>query len=233
MNQYEMARKVGLCVERKIRPLQRGYCEAGGSSGSAARASLARLRRLDGAQGDAWIVNGPVLFDEELLGEIDHRDQEKALKAVKAALELYAWHQQSQQSGKAMIRTRDETKEELRRRRLCSFGSACRRIQPNLDDAAGVQRRLESAEAATNFEGVVHYVRGLIKLMRSCPDADRIQLDYNALAQDLYLIQFPGKIHDGVFMKWGADYYTFFDQNAKGKGASQEDPEKAQQQSKA
>lgn len=211
-DQYAIARQVGSCVSRKIRVLQRGYCEGTGSSGSSARATLARLRRLDDTQGAAWISNGSVLFDETLLSEIESaHDQERALRAVRAALELYAWHQQSQTRGKAMLRDKDETKEELGRRRLCSFGSACRRIQPSLDNADGVRRRLESAEAATNFEGVIHYVRGLIKLMKSCPDADRIQLDYYALAYDLYLLQLSS-IRDEVFMRWGRDYYTFFDQ---------------------
>lgn len=213
-DQRAVARQVGSCVSRKIRVLQRAYCEGTGSSGSGARATLARLRRLDDAQEVSWIANGSVLFDGKLLNGIESsRDQERALKAMRATLELYAWHQQSQTNGKAMLREKDETKEELGRRRLCSFGSACRRIQPSLDDAAGVQRRLESAEAATNFDGVIHYVRGLIKLMRSCPDADRIQLDYYALAYDLYLLQLPN-MHDEVFMRWGKDYYTFFDQEA-------------------
>lgn len=227
MNQYEVAKRVGLCVDKKIRLLQRGYCGAGGQSSSASRAALAQLRHLSGAEGNSWIINGPVVFDRDLLDEIDPCDREKAIKAVRAALELYAWHQQSQSNGKAMLRERDETREELKRRRFCSFGSACRRIQPKIEEAEGVRRRLESAEAAANFEGVVHYVRALIRLMKSCPDADKIQLDYCGLAQDLYLVQLPGKFHDRVFMEWGTDYYTFFDQNSRGTNEEKDEARKA------
>lgn len=84
-----------------------------------------------------------------------------------------------------------------------TFGRACRRIEPDTDNAKGILRRLRVAENAPDFNGIVRSMRALIMLMRNTD----IQVDYGSLASDLYLLQFSDS-RGPVFQRWGRDYYA-------------------------
>lgn len=63
---------------------------------------------------------------------------------------------------------------------------------------------MASIEAASgDFRGVETCVRALVRQMR----ARDVQLDYGALARDLFLLQFESA-REGVFLNWARDYYA-------------------------
>ena len=201
MTQKERAAAVGTHVMSKIIPLQRGYLEG---RSAAARAQLAQLRRLDASRGSSWMAAGELLFSawpEDALGSPESNAE--AVNAVQAALMLYAVHQQSETRGVALVRdSRDGSSKDWG---AGSFGRVCRDIEPDLEAAKGVQRRLSQIEAAKDFDGVTRGVRGLVQLMKA---ADVGPLDYWQLARDLYLVQLRYE-RDGVMRRWARQYYAY------------------------
>lgn len=168
---------------------------------SDARATLAQLRRLGTGDRSAWMLVGDVLLrgwpeDELGLPDADSREY----RAVEAALGLYAVHQQSMSDPMALDGQGGQDK------RRGSFGSACRHIDAGRsaesETVSGVQRRLASIEATSDFDGVLVGIRGLMRLLND----RRVPLDYYTFARDLYLLQFPGA-RDDVFARWGRDYF--------------------------
>lgn len=201
----------------KIVPLQEAYLGANNARSAWARATLAKLRRLDDVEDSSWFSLGDQLFDQwpaEKLAELGatSRDEELFLRAVKSALSLYSLHQQSSKSACALVRRQNEADEEYKmRRNRAGFGKCCRRIEPDLDGAKGVQRRLMAIESASEFDRVFYGLKGLIRLIKSSVSAEIDGLDYYALAQDLYLLQLSGSWRDSVFSRWSKGYFSLLD----------------------
>lgn len=204
---WKDASAIGGYVNGRVLSLQRRFL-AGGSSTSSARATLARLRSLGTPGQGAWSIVGGDLFSGMPELGLSARDERRMLRAIAGAMSLYARHQQGSERGVALAPPSKDTS--LRRR---SFGWSCRSIEPKLEDAEGVRRRLQGIEAASDFSGVMYHVRGLVDLMK----ARGVAADYGLLARDLYLVQFDGA-RDRVFMTWSRDYYTA--ENIEGTGAS-------------
>ena len=194
---YERAHEVALFTQRKIVRLQRAYVGKG-SDAADARASLARLRRLGMPGGTSWASVGEDIFEGLLDLALSEADERRALRAITAALGLYAYHQQSKDSPMAITASSGET--DSRRR---SFGWSCRRIEHDKDKAKGVRRRMASIEGMRDMDGVECHMRALIMLMRD----KGVRVDYYLLTRDLFLLQFPSARGD-VFMRWGRDYFT-------------------------
>ena len=194
---YERAHEVALFTQRKIARLQRAYVGKG-SDAADARASLARLRRLGMHGGTSWASVGEDLFEGLLDLALSEADEQKALRAITAALRLYAYHQQSKDSPMAITSSSGETGSRRR-----SFGWSCRRIEYDKDKAKGVRRRMAAIEGVRDMDGIEHHMRALIKLMRD----KGVRVDYYLLTRDLFLLQFPSARGD-VFMRWGRDYFT-------------------------
>lgn len=195
----DVAQELGGFVNDKILKIQKDYTRRDGGT-SESRAALAQLRRdLDGGA-PMWMTIGADLFEGWSQTLPSSEEDPAALLAAKTALELYAVHQQSKRSGVAQ----NSNKAHANR---VTFGRACWRIV-NADPkrANGVTRRLTSAEAAPDFDGMVRNVRALIMLMRAAK-GETITLDYRSLAQDLYQIQFP-EARSEVFQRWSMDYYS-------------------------
>lgn len=192
------ARAIGRCANKTILWLQQMLL--GSSSGSAAaRATLASFRH--GSGHPSWMQVGGTLLSELPALELTETAEARMLKALCTAVELYAWHQQSRETSMAL-----QPDEEGGRR---EFGRSCRLIEPNLEDAAGVRRRLMAIESSSDFEGIRQNLRALIRLMR----VGNVQVDYGLLARDLYLIQFEGTKGD-IFMRWSRAYYGYRDDSA-------------------
>mgnify|MGYP002517744007 CR=1 FL=1 len=199
-SRYDYANAVGKYVAKLIFSVQREYV-AESSSSPSSRARLARMRRdLDGMS-PSWMLIGDELFadwPQDLAEPSDNSPEfDCQVNAVRTALGLYAVHQQSKRQGVAQPYSQDSNKR-------MTFGRACRELAPDLEEGKGVLRRLRVAENAPDFNGVIRAVRALIALMCKTD----IQIDYGALARDLYLMQFADK-RGGVFQQWGKDYYCW------------------------
>lgn len=155
-------------------------------------ATLARLRRCPpaavGADPLVWQVTLADL-PPGMVGTGD--DPSPAERAVHAALVLYALHQQSavQPVHRAGI----------------TFGAAvgqlarARAVEEELDSST--VKRLQHAALATDFEGHLHHLRGLIQLMRA--ESPPIALDYGLLAVDLWQLADPRRDSEAVLLRWG------------------------------
>lgn len=195
---YQDARAIGAYTAGKVAKLQAMYL-GGGSAATAAKASLARLRRLDAPGGGAWIIAGGEIFEDLPDLDLSVGDERKMLRAVKTALKLYAIHQQSKQDSMSVSREDDSVPVSSRR----SFGWSCGKIKSCLEEAEGVIHRLSTIESARDFDGIEYGLRSLITLMKP----KDVKVDYYQLARDLYLLQFDFARQD-VFMRWSRDFYA-------------------------
>lgn len=210
MTQKELAAAVGTYAVSKIYPLQSSYLGNGASCASA-RATLARLRRLNVADGNSLMAVGEQLFagwPEDDLGSPERCP--KAFEAVCSTLSLYALHQQSKDKPMALTPEAKKGMHTSGSRMQGSLGSACRLLKPNLEEAKGIQRRLSTVEAARDFDSLYRRVRALVQLLK----AGGIPLDYWQLARDLYLVQFRYE-RDAVMRRWAQDYYCSTPENSK------------------
>ena len=58
-------------------------------------------------------------------------------------------------------------------------------------------------EDAPDLDGIRHQLYSLIRMMRN----QDVELDYQAFAQDLYLLELPGR-RASVFHRWARQYYA-------------------------
>ena len=191
---------VGAFAAGKIGRLQASLLNAAPGA-SAARAALARLRRLGMTADGGWMLVGDQLFEswpEDKLGQsMKGGEPTRELLAVQAALRFYGLHQQSQKSPMAM-----DGHDVGRAAYNGTFGWACRRIEPDRDSSGGVQRHLACIESAVDFDGALYQIQGLILRLRG----KGIPLDYRVFAADLYLLQFDVR-RDSVFARWAKDFH--------------------------
>ena len=196
------ANAVGAFAAGKIDRLQ--ACLLGIAPGaSAARAALARLRRLGTAADGGWMLVGDQLFEswpEDKLGQPMRGDKPtRELLAVQAVLRLYGLHQQSQKSPMAM-----NGHDVGHAGYNGSFGRACRRIEPDRESSGGVQRHLACIESAVDFDSALYQIQGLVLRLKN----EGIPLDYYVLAEDLYLLQFDA-LRGAVLARWAKDFHLF------------------------
>lgn len=160
---------------------------------SDAVATLARLRRCD----PATVGTDPLVWDVtlgDLPSQLTWAESDAptpAERALHASLVLYALHQQS---GDQPVH-----------RPGVRFGAAvgqlarARAIDEDLDSAT--VGRLRHSALATDFEGHLHHLRGLIQLMRA--ESPSIGLDYGLLAVDLWQLADPRQDSGTVLSSWG------------------------------
>lgn len=164
---------------------------------SDAVATLARLRRCD----PAAVGTDPLVWEATLGNLPDSLTSASsdlptpAERAIHAALVLYALHQQSGNQPVHHVGVR--------------FGTAvgrlarARAVDEELDTA--VVGRLRHAAMATDFDGHLHHLRGLIQLMRA--ETPAIALDYGLLAVDLWHLADPRHDSGNVLLRWGRDLH--------------------------
>ena len=58
-------------------------------------------------------------------------------------------------------------------------------------------------EDAPDLDGIRHQLYSLIRMMRN----HDVKLDYQTFAQDLYLLELPGR-RTSVFHRWARQYYA-------------------------
>ena len=197
---------VGRYANYRIGKLQYAYTV---QASSVARAHLALLRRGIDDGRVRWMNVGFDLYEDwpqDTLGNPALDNDPNIVtetRAIAAALQMYALHQQSKSQGMAWM---PDHKQQARSERFrYSFGHACRMIDADQDGskATPVLRRLQIMEDAPDFDGIRHQLYSLIRMMRN----QDVKLDYQAFAQDLYLLQLPGR-RASVFHRWARQYYA-------------------------
>ncbi len=175
-----------LYVSRTATALQSGYL----ADRAEAVAKLARLRRAvpTGRQlnPDAWDIFERI--PEQLLGSGD--DPSETELAAVAALALFAIHQQSRREAGMHRQGRGHT-----------LGRAVAQLARAVD-SQGVERRFRALARSADIVPALQHLRGLVTQLR----AERIPLDYGALARDLYNLQYPDSVHT-VRMRWTRDFH--------------------------
>ena len=206
---------VGRYANYRIGKLQYAYTA---QSSSVARAHLALLRRGIDDGRVRWMNVGFDLYEDwpqDTLGNPAFDNDANIVTetwAIAAALQMYALHQQSKSQGMAWMPDHKDTgngaeaKQRARSERFRhSFGHACRMIDADQDGSkvTPVLRRLQIMEDAPELDGIRHQLYSLIRMMRN----QDVKLDYQAFAQDLYLLELPGR-RASVFHRWARQYYA-------------------------
>lgn len=172
--------------------LQSNYLSGAGSQkSSAARATLARLRR----NGTRPLLQDPLLL-EEVLTVLDPPLSERELgrgdkpsrseEACAVAMSLFAVHMQSATKPVHESST--------------SFAMACGHLYA-LELSDSIKPRVDSMLLATNKASRITHIRSFVTLMR----AKSIAFDYGRLAADLRSLADPTK-RPGVQLRWGRDF---------------------------
>lgn len=162
------------------------------------KAALANLRRgVDCAPGDLPELWGAFL--EDLPPELEGKEgrPSKAEWAAYLAMTLYALHQQGHDLPNENMNRPGE-----------GLGKAVRRLANTQlrpkegPEDASVLRRFNALATAEAMPERVHYLRGIVQLLR----AEGVPLDYVRLAEDLYWLQVPA-VAPRIRLQWGQDYY--------------------------
>lgn len=161
------------------------------------KAVLAKLRRGVGrAPGDLPELWG--FFLEGLPEKWESRGGPPSREewAIYLALTLYALHQQG--------RSTREVGENMHKKGE-SLGRAVRKLLDpgEAPEDSSVLRRFNALATARDMPERVHYLRGIVQLLR----AKGIPLDYAQLAVDLYLLQSPESAAR-VRLRWGENFYV-------------------------
>ncbi len=120
------------------------------------------------------------------------KEPSRAEWAIYTVLTLYALHQQGKSLETDVMYLEGQT-----------FGKAVANLVHNENDKERVIRRFNTIATAASIEETVHYLRGMIQLLRN----ENIGLDYPALAGNIFLYQFP-EFSSQVRLKWGQDFYS-------------------------
>ena len=120
------------------------------------------------------------------------KEPSRAEWAIYTVLTLYALHQQGKSLETDVMYQEGQT-----------FGKAVANLVHNKNDKERVIRRFNTIATATSIEETVHYLRGMIQLLRN----ENIGLDYSVLAGNIFLYQFP-EFSSQVRLKWGQDFYS-------------------------
>ena len=185
-------------TEAKVRQLLES------TNDSAARASLARLRRGIGhAPGEFPELWGEYLLGmpEELLGR--GTEISRAEWAVYIALTNFAFHQQG----------KDRKSEPMHRSGVSLGAAAARLIHNEEEDRDRIARRFYPVATASDMTELSQHLRGLISLLRS----EGIALDYGRLAGDLFLFQ-DSDAADTIKLRWGEDFFRHYENETEEKG---------------
>ena len=120
------------------------------------------------------------------------KEPSRAEWAIYTVLTLYALHQQGKSLETDVMYQEGQT-----------FGKAVANLVHNENDKERVIRRFNTIATAISIEEMVHYLRGMIQLLRN----ENIGLDYPALAGNIFIYQFP-EFSSQVRLKWGQDFYS-------------------------
>jgi len=179
---------VGRFVEGRLQRLLGGAA----SGTSATRATLANLRgavaRDVGSVPEVWEITL-----DGAPGRADGDEPTAEETAIHAALTLFAVHQQS--------------RDEPMHRKGVGLGQAVRRLEaqgvaPGAGETSPVRRRFDALATAVSLTEARHHLRGLVDQM----SAKWVSLDYAALAEDLFDLQFPQRAA-AVRLRWARQYY--------------------------
>lgn len=181
---------IATIVGARIGKLQRGYL----GDRSDAVAALARLRRGAGKPAGSVLDIVEYTHAEEFVRGWDDDAPSYAENAAHVAMTLYAVHQQSQRKAMHVPGRR--------------FGTAVRRLAPDIRADGPVARRFAAVGTADSFIELSHHLRGLVQLMRTA----RVPLDYGQLASDLWRWQMPGRAPQ-VRLRWGRDFHFLLKDN--------------------
>ncbi len=185
--------EVFLFVERKIKWVT--AISAGDN-----KAILAQLRHGCGRKpGDDPRLWG-VIFEgmpEALMSK--HQEPSAAEWAIYTVLTLYAIHQQG----------KDPVKENVNVSEI-GIGHAIAGLVESEEDRERIERRLYILATASDMQGLTHYLRGIVQLLRNA----EIGLDYALLAKDLYFYQNTDLV-SSIRLRWGQDFYATLNQKNK------------------
>ena len=122
--------------------------------------------------------------------------------AIYIALTLFAWHQQGHDPDSNCMHQscRDQETNVLKKEKR--LGGAIAQLIHDENDFKRITNRFIILASSNDMEGLSHYLRQMIGLLRQ----NDIPLDYVDLAEDLYQFQ-RQELKYNVKLKWGQDFY--------------------------
>lgn len=170
---------------------RKGYLSDDDSYARKAIAKLARSAGHDvGADPDIfeWTLEG---MPESVIGSLQTSDgPSKAEKAAHTAITLFAVHQKSEFSG-PMYTDQNYT-----------LGYSVGKLSQNNLNEAGVHRRFDKVQTASNWKELTRHARALVQLLKQ----REIPLNYGLLAQDLVKLNSGNDAANEVRLRWGRDF---------------------------
>lgn len=177
-------------------------------TGSAGKKMLAEIRNSINRPLSRNIGTWGQIFSwlpENILGQGDLSKEEKA---VVAALQLYALHQQSSAQNVAWLPEGKGEESKGDEYRFRNMGTALRGLRIGTQ-AVPIDRRFNAMIMATTFSELINHLRQMIKLMKAKNDT---KVDYSQLAQDLLLFLMGGEYAEQVKISWAREYYRTVNQ---------------------
>ncbi len=161
-------------------------------------ATLARLRRCEPGDvgADPLVWSETLDWPDDAIGPRYGDEPTAAERAAHASMVLFALHQQSH--------------DQPVHRPGVSLGRAvgqlarARAHEEELDSST--VKRFHQVSLATDLSGRLHFLRGVIQLLRA--ESPPIGLDYGLLALDLRHLANPRLEPDPVLFRWGRDLHT-------------------------
>lgn len=177
----------------------------GGYKDSAKLSALRHGLGIDDHRGEAaW----PLIFstlDAKFLSDGKHESY--AESAAYAALHSYAIYQQGVDGlVHASIYNPDK-----QARTLFEALATMRKADGTMP--AGLERRMQSLFATTDYDAIVRSIYQLVRLLKGTHK--NMVIDFAKLAQDLYSCQFSSYATKKVIMNWGRQYYWHANQSAE------------------
>lgn len=152
---------------------------------------LSDLRRsINGSQENVYQI---LSYIYPFIEDDYHKEDELTYleRAIITSLQLYAIHRTASES--IITKDRDD------------IGHSLKFLRGQ--NSKAIDKRFTSMITSESYKGLEHYLRQLVKLIKSKKDGVPIKVNYSMLAEDLYFFQLGEESKQKVLLRWSKSYF--------------------------